>query len=49
MPANEKRRYVITSDFQQYIEEYTIANFFMLSNQTLGYIRKCNRITISLG
>ena len=27
MPANEKR-HVMTSDFRQYIAEYTIANFF---------------------
>ena len=35
MPANEKR-HVMTSDFRQYIAEYTIANFFSLSNQTAG-------------
>ena len=28
MPANEKRRYVMTSDFRQYIAEYTVANFW---------------------
>ena len=28
MPANEKRRYVMMSDFRQYIAEYTIANFW---------------------
>ena len=27
MPANEKRRYVMTSDLRQYIAEYTVANF----------------------
>ena len=27
MSANEKRRYVMTSDFRQYIAEYTVANF----------------------
>ena len=28
MPANEKRRYVMTSDLRQYIAEYTVANFW---------------------
>ena len=28
MPANEKQRYVITSDLRQYIAEYTVANFW---------------------
>ena len=28
MPANEKRRYVMTSDLRQYITEYTVANFW---------------------
>ena len=28
MLANEKRRYVITSDFRQYIAEYKVANFW---------------------
>ena len=27
MLANEKRRYVMTSDYRQYIAEYTVANF----------------------
>ena len=27
MPANEKPHYVMTSDFRQYIAEYTVANF----------------------
>ena len=27
MPANEKRRYMMTSDLRQYIVEYTVANF----------------------
>ena len=27
MPANEKQRYVMTSDLRRYIAEYTIANF----------------------
>ena len=27
MPVSEKRRYMMTSDFRQYIAEYTIANF----------------------
>ena len=29
MPANEKRRYVMTSDLRQYIAEYTVANFLL--------------------
>ena len=28
MLANEKRRYVMTLDFRQYIAEYTVANFW---------------------
>ena len=28
MPANEKLRYVMTSDLRQYIAEYTVANFW---------------------
>ena len=28
MPANEKRRYVMTSDLRRYIAEYTVANFW---------------------
>ena len=28
VPANGKRRYVMTSDFRQYIAEYTVANFW---------------------
>ena len=28
MPANEMRRYMMTSDFRQYIAEYTVANFW---------------------
>ena len=28
MPAIEKRRYVVTSDFRQYIAEFTVANFW---------------------
>ena len=28
MPANEKRRYVMTLDLRQYIAEYTVANFW---------------------
>ena len=28
MPANEKQRYVMTSDLRQYIAEYTVANFW---------------------
>ena len=28
MPANEKRRYVMTSDLRQYIAEYTVASFW---------------------
>ena len=28
MPANEKRRYVMTSDLRQYIAEYTVAIFW---------------------
>ena len=28
MPANEKRRYGMTSDLRQYIAEYTVANFW---------------------
>ena len=27
MPANEKRRYMMTSDLRQYIAEYTVENF----------------------
>ena len=28
MPANEKRRYMMSSDLRQYIAEYTVANFW---------------------
>ena len=42
MPANEKGRYVMTSDFRQYIAEYTVANFW-------GYpIRRRITYTIAL-
>ena len=43
MPANEKRRYMMTSDFRQYRRIYR-HKILTLSNQISCYIPKCIRI-----
>ena len=43
MSANEKRRYVMTSDFRQYMAENILRKFLTLSNQMSRYILKCIR------